>query len=227
MTQPRRTKSFTSRGAAGPIELILDSDVPYYAIPAIPATQFGPFMRVQTSIQEAVAPFSDRENPPTPQQAEEAISKVVNLSLDGLAMVLDDESLARMTERVSDRMNPVDVTTLSQMFAYLASIYSGGEGDEKTDDANPSSDGADASDGSLALTGGSSEGASSSETSLSTTEPVAPAAVAAAPVIPATATEAPQTVPEPVAETTPEPAQAVTPEPAPAVSPETPTPQPA
>lgn len=197
MTQPRRTKSFTSRGAAGPIELILDDDPPYYAIPAIPATQFGPFMRIQTSIQEAVAPFNDQDNPPTPEQAGDAIDKVVTLSLEGLTMVLDDESLSRMTDRVSDRAHPVDVTTLSQMFAYLASIYSGGSGDEKRDDADPSSGGAAESAGSLALTGGSSEAVSSSETSPSTTAQVAPAAPADAPVIPTTATEAPSTQPEP------------------------------
>ncbi len=186
MTQPRRTKSFTSRGSAGPIELLLDQDAPYYAIPAIPATQFGPFMRIQTSIQEAVAPFSNKERPPTADEAEQAINEVVHLSLTGLQMVLDDESLTRMTERVSDRQNPVDVATLSQMFAYLASIYSGGEGDDDKDNADPPSGGVDASAGSLALTGGSSAADSSNGVSPSTTDPATPAAAAP---IPVTATE--------------------------------------
>ena len=212
MTQTRKPKSFKSRGAAGPIEFTLDEDAPYFAIPAIFAEEFGKFMEFQAAIAAAASKINrtdkdgdKKDDEKTdPDEIRKAVEEIVNQSLLGLSMVLLDESLERMNVRVKSREKPVDVGTLSDIFSYLVNIYNGGTGDAEADATDPSSDGANESVTSLALTGGSSEADSSSATSPSTSEPVAqPQDAAPAAVIPAASTEAPAPeTPAPVAEPT-------------------------
>lgn len=168
-TQPpkRRSRHFTSSFAQGPIELFLDDGAPLLAAPGIPATEYGKFMEVVTAVGKAVEPITG-ENTPTPDEVAKALDEIVRLSLNGLEMVLTATSLEEVRGRVSDKERPLDVTTLSKMFQYLAAVYNGqdpGDDPEDLDAMDPPPADASDSPGSSAPTG------TSSEDDTSTTEP--------------------------------------------------------
>ena len=162
----RRTREFTSSFAQGPIELVLDGGAPLLAAPGIPASEYGKFMEVVTAVGKAVEPITG-DNTPTPEEVAKALDQIVSLSLNGLEMVLVPASLEEVRERISSKERPLDVTTLSQMFQYLAAVYNGQnpDDDEETTQADPQPADDNDSPGSSAPTG------ISSEDDTSTTEP--------------------------------------------------------
>jgi hypothetical protein len=163
----RRSREFTSSFAQGFIELVLDGGSPLLAAPGIPATEYGKFMAIVTAVGKAVEPITG-DNTPDPDAVTEALDAIVRLSLDGLEMVLTPTSLEEIRERVSSKERPLDVTTLSKMFQYLAAVYNGQDPDGDTDDLeslDPPTADDNESPGSSAPTGTSSEDATS------TTEP--------------------------------------------------------
>jgi hypothetical protein len=112
---------------------------------------------VSEADQEAVAAEAARRQ----EEQVQAYMDFIALSLEGLELVMQPESLARLNARASDKERPIEAATLANVFSTLAAFYvSGGRESEAAQGSGPT-DAASASSPSSDTTGGSSEGNSS------------------------------------------------------------------
>ena len=152
-----RTRDFSSAASGGAITFTIDGEE-FAGIPAIPANAFGAFMeltvrisdvggRLNTSTEENKAAFND------------TMAEFIRLSLDGMEMVLTQDSIERIRGKVESRDNPIDVETLVEVFGWLAEMYatSRKDGQEEGTPDDPFTDDDSASDTGSVATGGSSE----------------------------------------------------------------------
>lgn len=159
-----RKLSFKSAAAAGPVEIEIDGET-YWGVSAIPAGRFGAFMEIAAKLGEIAAEInSDAEPKPgeVPKTKTELMGQFIQQSINGLDLVLTDESAAKIAERANSGDNPIDVETLVEVFSGLAELYSTKRKDgqeEGTKDDAPFDDGS-ASDTGSEPTGGSSEASS-------------------------------------------------------------------
>ena len=87
----------------------------------------------------------------------------IRLSLDGLDMVMQPESLSRLQTAMSDKEKPIPAETLVEVFSTLAGYYiSGGRESEEAQGSGPTEGGNELSPSSD-TTGGSSADGSSAE----------------------------------------------------------------
>lgn len=163
-----RTRDFSSAASQGAITFTIDGEE-FSGIPAVPANAFGAFMELTSQI----AKVGSRLNNDTEENRDNfnaSMQEFIRLSLDGMEMVLQQESIDRIRGKVDSRENPIDVETLVEVFSWLAEMYStrrkAGQVEGTTDD--PFTDDDSVSDTGSENTGGSSEDNSSAEEPTST-----------------------------------------------------------
>lgn len=149
----------------------------FEALPAIPADDFADFMNVFRKIPPLVDQLQAKDDDDTGNATERnarkfaAYEEFLQISMDGLQLVLTPAGLDAIKERAKSKDRPIPITTLAAVFSRLAGFYMGGGKEaEDTEDVRPTEDGSESLPSS-ATTGGSSEDNSFSEDAVSDSGP--------------------------------------------------------
>lgn len=137
MTTPTtRTRDFSTAASEGPVTFTIDG-VEYHGIPAIPARRFGAFMELATKLGEVGAKIGEDD-----ASVDATMNEFIDLSLQGLDMVLDTESAQAIASRVESNDDPIDVSTLVSVFGWLSEVYATRrkDGEDEGDANDPFSD---------------------------------------------------------------------------------------
>lgn len=143
-------------------------DDEYRAMPGIPANDFAAFMEVFSLVPPLIDKLRTPDTEETKGAQMAAYLEFINVSMRGLDLVMQPESIERIKVRASDKERPIEATLLANVFSTLAAYYmSGGQESEEAQGAGPTVGGNELSPSSD-TTGGSSEDSFSSEAPLST-----------------------------------------------------------
>ncbi len=162
---PKHLGNIETGAGDGPVEFGLDGTT-MQAVPALPADDFGKFSKITTNLTKIADSLKGEKDP---DKVAELLDQFVRAALDGLGMILLDESLTIVSDRVSDRNKPLDVPNLVKIFMLLVKHYNQGEdGDKPGEDGAPfDGDNASSPGSATPTTGNEPEATSSAEGSTS------------------------------------------------------------